>query len=375
MIKKYKKKDGSQAWKIVAYLGVDPATGRQRRTTRQGFATKREAQAALRALELKGLPDKKKPKITLQQLFDEWFALYQPTVKPSTANTTKITIAYRALNSMGNYYIDKITPSQLQKLMDTKHANQSRRVAAALRRLFRYAIKVGYIKDNPADRITAPKQSRNLQKNKIKYLTLPQISQLFDNIKAYPNENAVIRDTALISLLIYSGLRIGEAFSLNWDDLDGTIITVSKTVSYDGSKAYISDTTKTASGRRKVEINQKTVHFLNLWRERQKMLATAFKKPVPHLMFTSLRTNNFIPVAGSEPILNRYLDNLPKITWHALRHTHASLLFASGASMKDVQDRLGHSNIETTMNVYTHMLPERKTQVATNFFKYMDKNS
>lgn len=375
MIKKYKKKDGSQAWKIVAYLGVDPATGRQRRTTRQGFATKREAQAALRALELKGLPEKKKPKITLQQLFDEWFALYQPTVKPSTSYKLKVLFTHCALNKVGKCYIDKLTPHHLQKLMDTKFIAQSRQTAATLRRLFRYAVKVGYLNSNPADGITPPRQSSSMTTKQVKFLTLPQINRLFDNIKNYPHPIAVARDTAVVLLLIYSGLRIGEALALEWNDINGNLVQVYKTVAYAGNKPYISSSPKTATSRRTIQVNDLTIERLQNWRKVQINLAKKMGKPAPSFVITSLKTCDFVSASNFAHVLPRYLDGLPKITWHALRHTHASLLFASGASMKDVQERLGHSNIETTMNVYTHILPKRKTQVITNFFKYMDKNT
>jgi len=62
---------------------------------------------------------------------------------------------------------------------------------------------------------------------------------------------------------------------------------------------------------------------------------------------------------------------LPKINVHAFRHTHASLLFAAGASIKDVQARLGHTDIQTTMDIYTHVTDEAKEKTAEMFQKYM----
>ncbi|MCK0473360.1 tyrosine-type recombinase/integrase [Halalkalibacter sp. APA_J-10(15)] len=62
---------------------------------------------------------------------------------------------------------------------------------------------------------------------------------------------------------------------------------------------------------------------------------------------------------------------LPQINVHAFRHTHASLLFAAGASIKDVQVRLGHKDIQTTMDIYTHVTEEAKEKTAEMFQKYM----
>lgn len=67
----------------------------------------------------------------------------------------------------------------------------------------------------------------------------------------------------------------------------------------------------------------------------------------------------------------RHNKDMRKITPHGFRHTHASLLFEAGASMKQVQSRLGHSNIKTTMNVYTHVTKEGKEETADIFGDYM----
>ena len=64
--------------------------------------------------------------------------------------------------------------------------------------------------------------------------------------------------------------------------------------------------------------------------------------------------------------------NLHKITIHGLRHTHASLLFEAGASIKEVQERLGHSHIQMTMNIYTHVTDYLKEQTAEKFQRYIE---
>lgn len=64
--------------------------------------------------------------------------------------------------------------------------------------------------------------------------------------------------------------------------------------------------------------------------------------------------------------------NLKQISTHKLRHTHCSLLFEAGASLKEVQDRLGHSDVKTTMDIYTHVTKKAKDEAIQKFTKYMD---
>ena len=66
------------------------------------------------------------------------------------------------------------------------------------------------------------------------------------------------------------------------------------------------------------------------------------------------------------------VHELPEITPHHFRHTHASLLFESGATLKDVQYRFGHSDIQTTMDIYTHVTKQAKEQLAERFNEYID---
>ncbi len=70
--------------------------------------------------------------------------------------------------------------------------------------------------------------------------------------------------------------------------------------------------------------------------------------------------------------VKRHFPELKKIKIHGFRHTHASLLFEAGADIKDVQERLGHTDIKTTMNIYTHITPARKEETAEKFSKYVN---
>jgi len=110
-IKKYTKKDGSTAYMFNAYLGVDPVTGKSRRTTRRGFRTQKEAKLALSRLELevdsKGFV--KQNYSTFKDVYELWYAQYVNTVKPITAGHTERMFRLHILPEFGNIKINKLT--------------------------------------------------------------------------------------------------------------------------------------------------------------------------------------------------------------------------------------------------------------------------
>lgn len=90
-------------------------------------------------------------------------------------------------------------------------------------------------------------------------------------------------------------------------------------------------------------------------------------------LFTNKFNKLYYPQAPNDwlyNILEKY--QLPKITLHGFRHTHASLLFESGANIKEVQDRLGHKDVKTTMNIYAHVTPEKVKETGERFAKYVN---
>ncbi|MCT7895306.1 MAG: tyrosine-type recombinase/integrase, partial [Lactobacillus gasseri] len=94
--------------------------------------------------------------------------------------------------------------------------------------------------------------------------------------------------------------------------------------------------------------------------------------------FNGFVNNMFANVPLSTTTIDRWNCTIAKkaglehIKVHGFRHTHASLLFASGASMQDVKERLGHASITTTMNVYTHLTNQQKEQTIADFSSYME---
>ena len=117
--------------------------------------------------------------------------------------------------------------------------------------------------------------------------------------------------------------------------------------------------------------------ILKLWKKKQKQdyLMLGFNTLQPkQLVFSNKHNEHMQPTKTRKWILhvqNKY--ELGTITTHGLRHTHCSLLFEAGASLKEVQDRLGHTDVQTTMNIYTHVTKNAKEEAILKFADYIEK--
>jgi len=171
-------------------------------------------------------------------------------------------------------------------------------------------------------------------------------------------------------------MRKGEALALTWADIDfkNGEININKALGQgEGQKLY-PKAPKTGKPR-KIEMDEATMIILKEWKKKQQQIYlmlgynTLSKE---QLVFSNTR-NSFIQPTKTNDWLKSILRNteLPYVSTHAFRHTHCSLLFEAGVSIKAVQDRLGHADIQTTMNVYAHVMPEAKTEAVNKFSDYM----
>ncbi|WP_281173099.1 tyrosine-type recombinase/integrase [Viridibacillus arvi] len=126
---------------------------------------------------------------------------------------------------------------------------------------------------------------------------------------------------------------------------------------------------------RTVKMDSRTMAILNEWQKKQK--ADYFKlgfntKSATQLVFSNEENKFLQPTKTRKWIIQiqtRY--NLKKVSTHGMRHTHCSLLFEAGAKIKEVQDRLGHSDIQTTMNIYAHVTAKAKESAIQKFEAYL----
>lgn len=381
--KQYEKKDGSKAWMFKVHLGTDYVTKKEIKTTRRGFKTKKEAQAALNKLVFEfeqndGLEEKEKL-TTVNEMYEIWFETYKDTVKETTYRQTDNRMKKYILPKFGKMILERVTVKSAQKEVNdwAKKFGMYTELLRYLTKVFDHAVLLEVIDSNPFRKIIKPKQIAKKSKKKLKYYTIEQLKTFLEATEIRLSEcpkNQVIHlycsrmDVALFRLLAFSGIRIGECLSLYWSDLDFDNQTLDISKSLTKVKGgYEISTTKTFSSNRNISLDDETIAILKKWKlEQAKALMKNGFRNDQNLIFSSWKgkLTNHPNMNGRSRRIAKYA-NLPCIGLHGFRHTHATLLFESGVSAKEIQHRLGHSDISMTLNTYTH-ITERTEKKAIN---------
>ena len=181
----------------------------------------------------------------------------------------------------------------------------------------------------------------------------------------------------MLRLAVYSGLRKGEILALQWSDIDfqRNTVSVTKSVSRVKGKTIIKPP-KTRGSVRKVTIPQFLTDELSHLRESQEQMRVDLENPAwnpEEYLFTQESgavMNYSTPYEALQDLIDRYNkgkppeEQLPKIPFHGLRHTNATLLIAGNQDIKTVSARLGHAQSSTTLDIYAHALAEKESKAA-----------
>ncbi|QYN54538.1 site-specific integrase [Lactobacillus panisapium] len=373
----YKTKTGKKRYKFSIYVGKDSSTGKSILIRKSSLKSLKEAREAYLKAELAIETGEYKPihekRLKLSELIEMWYKVYQPTVKESTFATTKRIVNEHVVKELGNIYLDKLSVIQCQKAVDKWFRDAPgtyKKYIFYTSDAIEYAIKLEIIDKNPMKNVVRPKV-KNVHKEFTNFYSKEELQRFLQYAKSY-NQKAY----TFFRLLAYTGLRRGEALALKWSDIDfkENVVSVKRTLTKGLGNKVIVQTPKTSSSYRKVAIDRNTASVLKDWKQEQRKQQIVININQDQVVFN--RGKESIPLSdGCIVNWNNIISKqakLKRITIHGFRHTNASLLFEAGVSMKDVQTRLGHKSVKTTMDIYTHVSKQHQNKAVEKLDNYMN---
>jgi integrase len=307
-------------------------------------------------------------KLSLADYLHRWLEdAARSSVRPATFELYQGLIRTHVNPRLGGVPVARLTPLHIQGLLtEMEQAGASPKLRlltyGVLHRALGQAVAWGMIPRNPCDAVARPRAPRPA----VRSLTAEQARALLQAARGDRLE-------ALYVLAVTTGMRQGELCGLQWEDVDlqrGTVQVRHQLQEVSGRLALVEP--KTARSRRLVVLPALAVMALLEHRERMR----AEGKPPDGFVFTApeggpLRKSN-LRRRSFEPLLQR--AGLPRIRFHDLRHTAASLLLAEGVHPKVVQEILGHSTVSMTLDTYSHTTPAMHRQAVATLDRVLEQD-
>jgi integrase len=321
-------------------------------------ATKTQARKLLREIEDqvgKGIfmPTKKVP--TFAEVSRDWIEHKRLNLRETTWEVYEghVRSHFHDLDTLKINRISTVTVEKFIRVRQSRgmNINTLRKILVTLNQIMAYAVRHNYVDHNPVRDAERPRSrgKEGSDEDRIMILTPPQIMALLDLVK-----NRKYR--MLFMMATFTGARQGELLGLKWSDAD-----------WDNSQIYIQRTfnkgrffaTKTKGSRRRVDLGPRVLSELRKWRlacpvnDLDLIFPNDAGGPINH---NNMYRRQFIPALKAA--------KLPRIRFHDLRHTYASLMIERGENLKYIQTQLGHTNPTVTMNVYAHLMAPTNQEAA-----------
>lgn len=359
------------SWQIIIELGLDE-NGKRKRMFQSMQGTKKEAEKELQRLinELDGGSYIEETKMTTATYLRSWVKTYvEPNLSPTSIDGYKSNIENYIIPHIGNIPLQKLSPIHLQDMytklslkgrLDGKGGLSPRSIRYIHRNLSKaldQAMKMQIIKKNVATLVTIPKVK-------------PYNAEVYNEAEVVTMINKA-KGTDMevpITLAVTLGLRRGELLGLKWSeiDLDEGKMTISNNLVSTSSGAVLK-TPKTNTSCRTLELSEGIVSLLKKHRLAQKenkmKLGSAY---IDNDLVCCYPDGNIIQPKNFSKKFSNFLkrNGLKHIRLHDLRHTNATLMLSYGIPAKVASERLGHSSISITLDLYSHVTTNMQKEVA-----------
>ena len=363
-----------ESWELRYSLGVDPATGRRRTVTTTVRGKRRDAEKELR--RLLGMVDTGKhvdpTRMTLRTWLAKWLETVQQEVSPRTYERYGEIVKNFLIPALGNLALVKLAPSHIQEAynrwakggrLDGKYGGLSpltrRYIHVILKSALTRAVEQQLLARNPADAFK--KRLPKVERKELVTLTAEGSERLLESIKGS-------RTYWPVMLALATGMRRGEILALRWKnvDLDRGVLRVVQSLEQTKTELRFKDT-KT-SRNRAITLPAFAIEELRRLKREQaeELLALGIRQTSETLVCCRADGEPLQPrsVTHQFILLRDRLKDLPRVRFHDIRHSHATQLLADGVHPKVAQERLGHSTITTTMDLYSHVTDTMQADAA-----------
>ncbi len=362
-----------KTWSIDVKLSKDE-NAKWVRLQKGGFRTKREAEDYLRE-QLNRLDRGqylKYENMTVGEFLNLWLVEHaKHNMKQSTFSNREIMIHKRIVPAIGNILLEDLKPIHFKRFYNQLadaglSAQYIHSMHSLMRSAFKHAFKWQISKTYIMEHVDAPKLT---SKKQLQTWTLEQSVKFLKYTSELQNEYCHIAYV----LAIFTGMRRGEVLGLRWSDinLEKKTLQVVQSVYRNNGQAPTIQTPKTANSTRSITLPDNVIDELRSHKIKQNQM---------RLLFGAAYLDHGLvcPNPNGAPMDPRLLyghftkcakqAGLPAIRFHDLRHTHATIMLQLGEHPKVVSERLGHSNVNITLNTYSHVLPNMQEDAARKLF-------
>lgn len=366
-------KRSEKSWTIVIEYGKDPSTGKRKRFKKAFRGSKKDAEREMARLltEVEQGLFIEPSKMTVAEFFQKWLTDYaKANVAPRTYHRYEEIVLKSIIPNLGQLPITKLKPLHVQnyytKMLTEGRAGRTGGLSPTtvlqhhriIHKALEMAVKWLIVPRNIADAVEPPKKV----KKEMKVLTVEQVTYMLQ-------EAAKTQFFPQIVLAIYTGMRRGEIYGLRWQDINfenGTI-TINQAAQYIPKQGLSSKLPKNEKSR-VVDVPDIVIKILKQVKAKQnedRLAAGENWKDKEGLVFTDKNGGRLHPDSISSWFPD-WLEEikLPRIRFHDLRHTYASLVLNDGADLKVVSANLGHASVGFTGDIYAHLMPGKQKQIA-----------
>ena len=363
-----KSKDGLTQYRVR--VNYTDSNGEYKRIERTAYG-KAEAQALEHKLTLEAsATNSPAQKMTLNDLADEYFESLRHDLRETSADKSASTIRFSVLSMLGNTRLDRLNAKVLQewknKIGDSDRSLTTKKsYYKYFNAMLNFAVKRDYLPSNPLKKIGNFRDTQNLEETEeLRYYTVDEYRMYSAAAKSMAEEKNIISEWAyyvFFSLAFYTGMRKGEINALRWSDFDGLIIHVRRSINQKLLGEDRETGPKNKSSIRDLQAPQPLIDILA--DHKQRLIDNGTWNPSNYICGgkIALRDSNI-------DHRNRQIAkaaNLPHITIHEFRHTHASLLANEGINIQEIARRLGHSDVQETWRTYSHLYPREEERAVS----------